>query len=174
MNLIAISVDDNFCACTRNSHNLERNIGNNRYKASSPSRNALTETQSHVLRSDQRFEENLRFDIIVRNCGGTLFVSLSYGLKSYYERDLFLFRGADKCVKLVLCLCIVIKKNIDFFLFSQVVMSPYGYTKVKPESFDEQAAAMMAFVDGLKTQFNATFRYGTAANTMCKCVHWWS
>lgn len=66
------------------------------------------------------------------------------------------------------------QKNIDFFLFSQVVMSPYGYTKVKPESFDEQAAAMMAFVDGLKTQFNATFRYGTAANTMCKCVHWWS
>ncbi|XP_022708271.1 carboxypeptidase B-like [Varroa jacobsoni] len=50
--------------------------------------------------------------------------------------------------------------------YSQVVMSPYGYTKVKPESFDEQAAAMMAFVDGLKTQFNATFRYGTAANTM--------
>ncbi|OQR73366.1 zinc carboxypeptidase A 1-like [Tropilaelaps mercedesae] len=50
--------------------------------------------------------------------------------------------------------------------YSQVIMSPYGYTKTKPLFYDEQEEAMKAFADGIRTQFNATFRYGTAANTM--------
>ncbi|XP_003740143.1 carboxypeptidase B [Galendromus occidentalis] len=50
--------------------------------------------------------------------------------------------------------------------YSQVVMSPYGYTTTKPAAHEDQLAAMKVFVEGLADQFNVTYKYGPAAETM--------
>ncbi|XP_068714992.1 carboxypeptidase B-like [Montipora foliosa] len=59
-----------------------------------------------------------------------------------------------------------IKGYIDFHAYSQMWMSPWGYTNAYPPHYDKQKVAMKAAVDALRAVYGTSYKYGPAAITI--------
>ncbi|KAJ7377902.1 corticosteroid- binding protein [Desmophyllum pertusum] len=59
-----------------------------------------------------------------------------------------------------------LKGYIDFHAYSQMWMSPWGYTRSKPPHINEMMKAMKAAVDALRAVHGTRYTYGPAATTI--------
>lgn len=66
-----------------------------------------------------------------------------------------------------------IKKRVNIFLafhsYSQMLLTPYGWTKDPPTNFDHLMAVAKAYSDAvLKLPYHTNYTYGATADIMCK------
>ncbi|KAL5021895.1 hypothetical protein ScPMuIL_001050 [Solemya velum] len=59
-----------------------------------------------------------------------------------------------------------VKAYIDFHSYSEVWMSPWGYTRDLPKDFDMQDKGSIQAVDALKSVYGTTYDHGSIANVL--------